>query len=130
MPNRHNSGTQHRHNSGAVQKTGSARNYVLNKIHSYPLVMFAKSWCPYCTRAKQVIESVGRTISDYRGINITNIDQMEAFGEAMHQALKRLTGSRTVPYIYIGGRYVGGCSEVTQLKESGELHGMMVAALK
>ena len=41
--------------------------------------------------------------------------------EAVKAALERLTGVRTVPQTFLGGRFVGGGDEVMQAFESGAL---------
>ena len=42
------------------------------------------------------------------------------FCEQIHEELKKATGQRTVPYVYIGGRLVGGCDATKALIASGE----------
>ena len=41
-------------------------------------------------------------------------------GPALHEELRKATGQRTVPYVYIGGRLVGGCDATKALIASGE----------
>ena len=41
--------------------------------------------------------------------------------EAIKSALERLTGVRTVPQTFLGGRFVGGGDEIMQAFESGAL---------
>jgi glutaredoxin 3 len=38
-----------------------------------------------------------------------------------------VTGGSTVPRIFIGGKFVGGCDEVTKLHSSGKLREMLGA---
>lgn len=38
----------------------------------------------------------------------------------LHEELKRSTGQRTVPYVYINGALVGGCDATKALIASGE----------
>lgn len=43
-------------------------------------------------------------------------------------ALVQLTGQRTVPNVFIGGKHVGGLDRCQELEDSGELHKMLAAA--
>lgn len=47
------------------------------------------------------------------------VDQIEE-GAALHQAMKEMTGQKTVPYVYINGKLVGGCDALKASIQSGE----------
>jgi glutaredoxin 3 len=67
--------------------------------------------CPYCYRAKAVLEQ--------KGISYTEID---VTGDAAARAwLVQSTGRRTVPQIFIGDEAIGGFHELRALARSGEL---------
>ena len=40
---------------------------------------------------------------------------------------QRSKGRRTVPQIFIGGKYIGGCSDLYKLDQRGELDGLLSA---
>jgi len=42
-------------------------------------------------------------------------------GSEEFEDLKEKLNFRTVPMIFIGGKFIGGCSELIELNESGEL---------
>ncbi len=75
------------------------------------VVMYATSWCPYCARARRLLEE--------RGVSYTEID-IEARPEARAEMVRR-SGRRTVPQIFIGDVHVGGSDDLHALEESGEL---------
>ena len=85
-----------------------------------PVVMFAFEWCEFCG-------SVRRAFSEY-GIPYTSIDldsvayQPDDRGGKMFDVLKRRTGSVTLPQIFIGGDFEGGCTDVFDKLKSGRLH--------
>ena len=68
--------------------------------------------CPYCARAKQLLEDKG---ADY-----TEIDVM--MDPDMRQTMCQRAGGRsTVPQIFIDGAHVGGCEELQMLERAGKL---------
>jgi len=49
-------------------------------------------------------------------------------GEALKQLVRKLTGAKTVPQIWIGGEHIGGASELQDLDNKGELDVKLAAA--
>jgi glutaredoxin 3 len=77
--------------------------------------MYATGWCPYCSRARALLERKGATW--------TEID-VEAEPERRAEMIAR-SGRRTVPQIFIGDRPVGGSDELHELDEKGELDALL-----
>ena len=65
------------------------------------VVIFSKSWCPYCTEAKNLLKSLNIPF------NVYELDQMN-YVPAIQAILDDLTGMWTVPNIFIGGEFIGG----------------------
>jgi len=86
----------------------------------WPVIMFAYEWCEFC-------DSVRKVFSEY-GIAYTSIDldsaayQQDDRGGKIFEVIKRRTGSITLPQIFIGGDFAGGCIDVFETLKSGELH--------
>ncbi len=76
------------------------------------VVMYSTVWCPYCERARALLELKG---ASYREIKV---DEDPAQRQVM---LTRSGGRRTVPQIFIGERHVGGFDELYALDKTGEL---------
>ena len=74
------------------------------------ITMYATGWCPYCARARALLERKGATW--------TEIDTDDAAKRA--EMIER-TGRRTVPQIFIGDRHVGGCDDLYELDATGGL---------
>ena len=74
--------------------------------------MYTTAVCPYCVRAKQVLESKG-----VEQIEEVRIDSDPAARDHMMQ----ITGRRTVPQIFIGDTHVGGCDDLIALDAKGGL---------
>ncbi|HXQ64357.1 MAG TPA: glutaredoxin 3 [Steroidobacteraceae bacterium] len=73
--------------------------------------MYATGWCPYCARARALLER--------KGVDWTEID-LEAEPARRAEMIER-SGKRKVPQIFIGDRHVGGSDELYALDLSGEL---------
>jgi thioredoxin reductase (NADPH) len=81
------------------------------------IVMYTKSWCPYCDRAKSLLTHKGQTW--------TEID-IEADPEQGEKMVRR-AGRTTVPQIFIDGAHVGGFEELAALERAGKLDAMLGA---
>ncbi|TNY23530.1 thioredoxin-like protein [Rhodotorula diobovata] len=77
-------------------------------------VVFSKTYCPYCRQAKNLLKEVGEDFDVYE------LDTMDE-GDDWQAYLGQKTGQRTVPSIFIGGKFVGGCSDLQAKHKSGEL---------
>lgn len=75
------------------------------------VVMYAKSWCPYCERARALLQR--------KGVAFQEID-IEAQPEQREEMIRR-GGQYTVPQIFIGERHVGGSDELYELEAAGGL---------
>jgi glutaredoxin 3 len=75
------------------------------------IVMYVTGWCPYCARARALLEDKGAAVEE--------ID-VEAMPDARKEMLAR-SGRSTVPQIFIGDDHVGGCDDLLALDEAGRL---------
>ncbi len=75
------------------------------------IVMYTTSWCPYCARARRLLEQ--------KGVAFEEID-VDARPEARSEMVAR-SGRRTVPQIFIGETHVGGSDDLHALYASGRL---------
>jgi len=75
------------------------------------VVMYATGWCPYCQRARALLQS--------KGVAFTEID-VEAVPGARDEMRAR-TGRTSVPQIFIGERHIGGFDDTKALDDQGGL---------
>jgi len=87
---------------------------VRSAVASGDVVLFSKSWCPYCTRTKELFDQMD---VPYAAVEL---DERED-GAAIQAELLRTTGQRTVPSVFVGGDHVGGCDDTYALHASGQL---------
>lgn len=74
--------------------------------------IYTTNVCPYCVRAKNLLNSKD---VDFEEHDLTGDD---AGREAL---LVKSNGMRTVPQIFINGQHIGGCDNLYELEEKGEL---------
>lgn len=87
---------------------------VWNAITQYPLVVFSKSYCPYCKRAKETLGALGAKP------HVIELDLRED-GPAIQAFLHHFTHQATVPNVFIKGKSIGGSDDTVALFKSGEL---------
>ncbi|KAK9925328.1 hypothetical protein M0R45_033655 [Rubus argutus] len=90
-------------------------------VSSNSVVVFSKSYCPYCVTVKQLFSQLG---ANFKAIEL---DQ-ESDGSQLQSALAEWTGQRTVPNVFIGGNHIGGCDATTALHKEGNLVPLLTQA--
>ena len=74
--------------------------------------MYTTAVCPYCIRAKQLLNAKG----------VAHIEEIRIDTDAQARAhMMEITGRRTVPQIFIGDTHVGGCDDLVALDAKGGL---------
>ena len=81
--------------------------------------IYTKTFCPYCWRAKLLLESKG---VEYKEIAV------DFGGELKQLMVERARGRTTVPQIFIGDHHVGGCDDLVALDRDGQLDRLLKAA--
>ena len=74
--------------------------------------VYSGDFCPYCVRAKALLEKKGVPYNEY------NVRQDTG---RLAEMLARSNGARTIPQIFISDRHVGGCDDLYALERQGEL---------
>ncbi|PQQ12937.1 glutaredoxin-C4 [Prunus yedoensis var. nudiflora] len=88
--------------------------FIKKTIESNKIAIFSKSYCPYCKRAKAVFKELNQV--PY----VVELDE-RADGRDIQDALGELVGRRTVPQVWVKGKYIGGSDDTVEAYESGEL---------
>lgn len=114
---------------GGVPSKASSGNFNAEKlvetaIKANHVVIFSKSFCPYCKRAKQLIASIPDKKAEAK---IYELDLMGDDGAAVQAYLLQKTGQRTVPNVFIGRKWIGGSDKLAELQESGQLAALVIA---
>ncbi|XP_071956347.1 uncharacterized protein [Antedon mediterranea] len=104
--------------SGSKEDNMAATNFVETAIHDKCVVVFSKTYCPYCKMAKAALDEEGAKYE------VVELDK-RSDGDAIQNALAQITGARTVPRVFIKGKCIGGGSETRDMQASGELRKLL-----
>jgi glutaredoxin 3 len=77
--------------------------------------IYTKFACPYCFRAKLLLEQKGAAYEEFDASGGSRRDEM----------LARANGGSTVPQIFIDGQHVGGSDDLAALNHAGKLDAML-----
>ena len=82
------------------------------------ITIYTKGWCPYCSAAKKLLTE--------KGAEFTEID-IEKKPEARAEMIQKAKGRSTVPQVFIGEKHVGGCDDLYDLDDRGQLEPLLQA---
>ncbi|MCB1650006.1 MAG: hypothetical protein H7A05_09960 [Pseudomonadales bacterium] len=84
-----------------------------------PVVLFSLSWCSFCRAAKQLLAQI-----DVRH-QAFELDQGVFLEPAVQQQVRsrlaEITGSTTLPQLFVGGESLGGYTDVAAALRNGRL---------
>jgi glutaredoxin 3 len=80
--------------------------------------IYTKFLCPYCSRAKSLLQS--------KGVEFTEYD-ISMGGPKREEMLSRSNGRTTVPQVFIDGRHIGGSDDLAALDRAGGLDPLLAA---
>ena len=81
------------------------------------VIVYSSDWCPYCMRAKQLLQSKGVAFEE---IKVDGQPQVRA-------DMTKQAGRTSVPQIWIGALHVGGCDDLLALERAGKLDALLQA---
>ena len=75
-----------------------------------PVVVFALEWCEFCWSVKKLFKKLE---VPYRSVDLDSVEFQEGQrGRAIRNVLQEQTSFETIPQIFIGGEFVGGCTDI------------------
>lgn len=80
--------------------------------------IYTKWGCPYCYRAKALLDSKGAAYTEY---------DVTMGGPEKAKMLARAPNAMTVPQIFIGETHVGGSDDLAALEAAGKLDALLSA---
>ena len=90
---------------------------VAEAVASARVVIFAKTFCPFCKEVIGLFSTPPYSTVPYR---IVQLDR-RADGDAIQDHLLELTGARSVPCVFVAGGHLGGCDQTKAAHASGLL---------
>jgi glutaredoxin 3 len=76
------------------------------------IIIYSKDYCPYCSRAKQLLQQKKQTFTEIR---------IDLHPELRDEMINQSNGRTTVPQIFINGQHIGGCDDLYALEDQGTL---------
>jgi len=94
-------------------------DHVSTLIAAHPVVVFSKTYCPFCVKAKKALAPLvaSHPPEFIKVLELENHPEMNK----IQDALASLTGARSVPRVFIGGKFIGGGDDTVHLAATGEL---------
>eukprot|EP01117_Protostelium_nocturnum_P009188 TRINITY_DN328_c0_g1_i1.p1 TRINITY_DN328_c0_g1~~TRINITY_DN328_c0_g1_i1.p1 ORF type:complete len:124 (-),score=36.55 TRINITY_DN328_c0_g1_i1:75-446(-) len=83
-------------------------------IKENKVMVFSKSYCPYCVKAKKALADLGVELK------VVELDEVDN-GDAIQNYLQKKTNQRTVPNIFVKQQHIGGCDDTLASIKSGKL---------
>jgi glutaredoxin len=116
--------------SGPDLDLDAANKKIDDVVSSNPCVVFSWTMSPFSKKAKKHLADIGVKYTT------VELDQPWSEGNPIRSALGRRVGRTSVPAIFIGGKYVGGCEDgpsdecpgIVQLAFQGRLRPMLIEA--
>ena len=102
-------------------------SFINDLFRQHKLVLFSKSFCPYCRLAKGILNKTGFA---YHAIEL----DVQSDGSKIQKEIAKLSGINTVPQLFLEGKFIGDSSTIKKLDDSGKLiemfveHGVLRAA--
>ena len=81
------------------------------------IVIYTQDWCPYCVRAKTLLEK--------KGVAFNEIDAPS--GSKARAESQSRSGRSSVPQIFVGSTHIGGCDDLLALERAGKLDALLAA---
>lgn len=89
----------------------------------HPVVMFALEWCEFSWSVRKLFS---RCKVPYRSVDLDSVAYQKGdLGGRVRTALRAHTGINTIPQIFVGGRFVGGCTEVLDAWRDGSFQQLL-----
>ena len=90
-----------------------------------PVVVFALEWCEFCHSLRKMLQELGIT---FCSVDLDSDAYREGgLGRQIRLALTEKTGVATIPQVFVGGEFVGGCTDVVAAYQYGELQALLDA---
>ena len=79
------------------------------------VTLYTTQWCPFCLRAKSLLASKG-----------VEFDEIAVDGNpSLRAEMAAMAGATSVPQIWIGDQYVGGCDALSSLDRRQQFDSML-----
>jgi cysteine synthase A len=109
----------------AIAATAAAREFLEQTTSDpdQPVVMFALEWCEFCWSVRQML---AKFEIPYRAVDLDSVAyQEDDWGGQIRAALTERTTWKTIPQIFVGNEFVGGCTDAFDAWREGRLQSLL-----
>lgn len=115
-------------------------NDLRSVVNGSPVVVFSKTYCTFCNKAKSVLlstmEAMKTESAETTGdgapsksqvvakMHVVELDEVPE-GVALQVELSMMTDVETVPQVFVHGKFLGGCDRVLELEREGKLQELL-----
>ena len=90
-----------------------------------PVVIFALEWCEFCWSVRKLFKKLD---IPYRSVDLDSVEFQEgARGQKIRAVLAEKTSIKTIPQIFIGGEFVGGCTDMFDGWKAGDIQKLLAS---
>jgi cysteine synthase len=90
---------------------------------SQPVVMFALEWCEFCWSVRRMFAAYG---VKFRSVDLDSVEyQRDDWGGQVRAALTARTTWKTIPQIFVGGEFIGGCTDAFDAWRAGKFQALL-----
>ena len=103
----------------------AAKQFLDDTIHNSeaPVVLFALEWCEFCWSVRKLFNRLG---IEFQSVDLDSVAYQENdWGGQVRAALNDHTGCVTIPQIFIGGQFIGGCTDLFDAIKSGKVQALL-----
>ncbi|XP_054919735.1 uncharacterized protein [Dermacentor andersoni] len=96
----------------------AASSFIEQTLENSPVVIFSKSYCPFCRKAKQVFDELHVS---YVAVELDG----RADASEIQNVLRQMTGASTVPRVFVNKQCLGGCSDLEEMYGKNQLQTLL-----
>lgn len=101
----------------------AALSFVTRVVEEEPVVMFALEWCEFCWSVRKLFTRLGIS---YRSVDVDSVEyQKDDLGGKIRAVLAERTGAKTLPQVYIGGKHIGGATDLFDAWRNGTIQPLL-----
>jgi cysteine synthase A len=88
-----------------------------------PVLMFALEWCEFCWSVRKMF---AQCKIPYRSVDLDSVEYQENDrGGQIRTAVSARTSFTTIPQIFVGGEFLGGCTDIFDAFKEGRLQELL-----
>merc|ERR1719343_168071 len=93
--------------------------FVESEIQTNDVVVFSKSYCPFCTKTKELFTSMNVEFT------VHELDEMGDDGPELQMSLFKKTNQKSVPNVFIKQQHVGGNDDTQAAAKEGKIQELL-----